>query len=76
LSDSIPQFSPSFRKQITKEIKGGQAKDRGWKKTLDKIKQSPPSDQQQVNEIQGLSEIKKYLDDFGYFKQSPLEFDD
>jgi peptidoglycan hydrolase-like protein with peptidoglycan-binding domain len=68
------QFFPSFGNQITKEIRG-QAKDHAWKNTLDKIKQSPPSNQQQANEIQGLSQIKQYLDDFGYFKQSPLDFD-
>ncbi|GAU26387.1 hypothetical protein TSUD_221140 [Trifolium subterraneum] len=75
LSASIPRFSPSFGKQISKEIKG-QAKDHAWKNTLDKIRQSPPSNQQQAIDIQGLSQIKQYLDDFGYFKQSPLAFDD
>ncbi|MCH92830.1 hypothetical protein A2U01_0013773 [Trifolium medium] len=45
LSTSIPRFSPSFGKQISKEIEGQAENAR--KNTLDKIKQSPPIYQQQ-----------------------------
>ena len=47
-------------------------------KQIDKINQSPPSDEQPPEEIQGLSKIKKHLDFFGYFqiRRSPRNFDD
>ncbi|KEH27771.1 metalloendoproteinase 1 [Medicago truncatula] len=61
-SGYVPQLSPSLGKQIGK--------------TLDKIKQSPPSDEQPTKEIEGLSQIKQHLDTFGYFQRSPLDFDD
>ncbi|RHN55157.1 putative peptidoglycan binding protein [Medicago truncatula] len=45
-------------------------------KQIDKIKQSSPSDEQPTEEIQGLSQIKKHFDTFGYFPQFLLNFDD
>jgi len=58
-------------KPIGKEIRGqarGQATDYGLKTTLDKIKQSPTPEQPAI-EIQGLDQIKEYLNDFGYLQQ-------
>ncbi|XP_004515308.1 metalloendoproteinase 5-MMP-like [Cicer arietinum] len=59
LSAYIPQFSPSFGKQIMKE--------NAWKNKLDS--------QLSSTEIQNLSQIKKFLSDFGYLKQDVEWFD-